>query len=111
MLLLTALLLAGCSHGPDADLASIGEARSLIAEWALINEQASAGHLNGTYTETMRQELRDQLEATASSLKQPGSPYGAEIQRALAQPANAAPERLREHADKLKQIEDSLESA
>jgi hypothetical protein len=32
-LLLTALLVAACSKGPDADLPAIGEARSLAAEW------------------------------------------------------------------------------
>ena len=44
-LLLIALLVAACSKGPEADLPTyIGEARSLGAEWALVNEQAPEGH-------------------------------------------------------------------
>jgi Tfp pilus assembly protein PilP len=31
------LLIVGCSKAPDADLASIATARSLGAEWALVN--------------------------------------------------------------------------
>ena len=57
------------------------------------------------------QRLREQLQTHASSLTQPDSRYGAEIQALLAEPDDAAPEELRAHADKLKQIEDSLKSA
>ena len=39
------------------------------------------------------------------------SRYGAEIRALLAEPDAAPPEELRAHADKLKQIEDGLESA
>lgn len=105
------LLLASCSKGPDADLPSIGEARSLTAEWALVNEQASAGKLTATYTDTMRRQLREKLQSTAKSLKQPDSHYGQEVRAVLAQPDDAQPTELRAHADALKQIEDSLESA
>ena len=109
--LLFALLLASCSKGPDADLASIGEARSLVAEWALVNEQAAKGQLNATYVRTMREELREQLQSTASSLTSPNSGYAREIQAVLAEDDGASPDALRAHADKLKQVEDSLESA
>jgi hypothetical protein len=105
------LLLAGCSKGPQADLPYISEARSLGAEWALVNEQAAKGQLNGTYVDTMRKELRQQLQTTSTSLSQPDSRYGHEIRALLAQPDDAAPEELRSHSDKLKAIEDSLESA
>jgi hypothetical protein len=106
-----ALLLASCAKGGEADLASIGDARSLAAEWALVNDEASKGQVTATYTRTMRKELREQLETTASSLTQPDSRYGAEIRAMLAQPDNVSPAELRVHSDKLKQIEDSLESA
>ena len=109
--LLVALLLAGCSKGPEADLPSIGEARSLAAEWALVNEQANAGHLTASYVHTMRQNVREQLQTTAKSLTQPQSPYAAEIAAVLREPDGAAPSVLRAHASKLKQIEDKLESA
>jgi hypothetical protein len=110
-LLLSLLLLAGCSKGPDADLPAIGEARSLAAEWALVNEQANSGKLTDTYVRTMHETFREQLSTAAASLTQPDSPYGQEINALLAQPDDAAPEELRGHAARLKQIEDRLESA
>jgi hypothetical protein len=109
--LLLAMLVASCSKGPDADLASIGEARSLTAEWALVNEQALRGQLNTTYADTMRKQLRKQLQTTASSLTQPNSSYAREIGAVLAEPDNASPQALRGHADRLKQVEAGLESA
>jgi hypothetical protein len=110
--LLFAFLFAGaCSKGPDADLASIGEARSLTAEWALVNEKAAAGHLTTTYVDAMHKQLREQLQSTASALTVPDSRYGREIQTILAEPDGASPQELRGHVDRLKQIENSLESA
>jgi hypothetical protein len=105
------LLIAGCSKGPQADLPAIGEARSLAAEWALVNEQASSGQLNATYTRTMREQLRHQLETNASALTRPDSRYGEEIHILLAQPEDAPADELSAHAAVLKQIEDGLESA
>jgi hypothetical protein len=105
------LLAAGCSKGPEADLAAISQARSLVAEWALVNQQASEGHLTGAYVRTMRQQIREQLQTTAKSLAYPHSPYGHEIQSALQQSDDAPPAQLKGHADRLKQIEDKLESA
>jgi hypothetical protein len=110
-ILLLALLPAACSKGPEADLASIGEARSLGAEWALVNEQAAKGHLTAIYAKTMRKALRQQLQTTSSSLTEPDSAYGKEIRALLAQPDDSAPAELRGHAAKLKSIEDQLESA
>ena len=104
-------LLAGCSKGPEADLPSISSARSLAAEWAMLNQQAAAHRVTGTFVETMRASLREQLQTTASALKQPNSRYGREIRALLAEPADAPSERLSAHAQVLKQIEDSLESA
>ena len=109
--LLFALLLAGCSKEPDADLQYIKQARSVAAEWALVNEQASQGKLTPTYGASMHQWLRDELQTSAKSLSQPQSPYGVEIRALLQQPDDAPPAQLRAHSDKLKQIEQSLESA
>ena len=109
--LLLALLVAGCSTGPQADLRYIEQARSLGAEWALVNEQASRGKLTRTYASRMHEWLRDQLQSSAKSLTQPDSRYGEEIRALLQQPDDAAPEQLRVHSDALKQIEDQLESA
>lgn len=105
------LLLAGCSKGAQADLTYIGEARSLAAEWALVNDQASKGHLTQNYVRTMRQSVREQLQTTGKSLTQPNSDYGREIAALLHEPDDASSEELSFHAQKLKQIEDRLESA
>ena len=109
--LLFALLLAGCSKGPDADLPSIGEARSLIAEWALVNGEAAQGEVTATYAATMRKQIREQLQQTQSQLKQPKSAYGAESEAALALADETPSPSLGAHAVRLKRIEDSLESA
>ena len=109
--LLLAVLVAGCSQGPEADLAYISQARSLGSEWALINEQAAAGRLTGHYVQTMRESIREQLQTTGKSLTKPDSRYAREIQTLIEQPDDAAPEELRAHAAVLKQIGDGLESA
>jgi hypothetical protein len=105
------LLLAGCSKGPEADLQYIGQARSLGAEWALVNEQANRDHLTPTYVASMHRWLRQNLQTTSSSLTQPNSRYAAEIKALLAERDDAAPDALRAHVETLKQIEDGLESA
>jgi hypothetical protein len=110
-LLFIALLLAACSKGPEADLATISEARSLAAEWALVNDEAAKGKLTSHYTQTMRKELRQQLQSSQSSLTVPGSRYANEIRILVNEPDNARPEELRAHAAVLKQIETELESA
>jgi hypothetical protein len=109
--LLLLLLLAGCSKGPQADLPAIGAARSLAAEWALVNDEASRGHLTAVYVKTMRQQLREQLQTNAASLTGTDTDYAAEIHALLTEPDDAPREELRAHSDKLKQIEDGLESA
>ena len=108
---LLVLTLAACSKGPEADLPTIGEARSLGAEWALINEQASKGQLGSIYVQAMRKQIREQLKTDARSLKRPASSYGQEIKALLVQPDAAPPKELRAHVTKLKQIEDGFESA
>ena len=108
--LLPLLLLAGCSEGPAADLQYISGARSLAGEWALVNEQASGGHLTPAYVKTMHQDVRRQLQTNAKSLTEPKSDYGSEIAALLREPDDAPPGALRAHASKLKQIEDRLES-
>ena len=105
------LALAACSKGPQADLQYIKQARSAGAEWALVNEQASAGRVTATYTGSMHQWLRQQIQTASTALTAPDARYAMEIQALLSQPDDAAPEELRAHVDKLKQIEDSLESA
>jgi hypothetical protein len=59
----------------------------------------------------MHQWLRQQIETASSALSEPDSRHAIEIQALLSQPDDAAPEELLAHVDKLKQIEDGLESA
>jgi hypothetical protein len=59
----------------------------------------------------MHAQIREQLQTASTSLTQPQSAYGLEIQALLREPDDAPAEQLSRHADKLKQIEDSLESA
>ena len=106
-----ALLLSACSSGEDADLQYIKQARSIAAEWAMVNEQASAGKLTDTYVQSMRHWLRDDLRTAVGSLTQQRAPYGNRMRNLLAEPDDAAPARLRSHAEVLKQIEKDLESA
>jgi hypothetical protein len=110
-LLLFVLTLAACSKGPQADLQYIAEARSLAAEWALVNEQAAEGKLTPAYVSAMRASIQKQAKAASQALTQPDAPYAREMQAIAAEPENAAPRELRAHSDKLKQIENSLESA
>lgn len=109
--LLLLLPLAACSKGPQADLPYVSEARSLAAEWALVNEQASQGKLTDTYAQTMRQSVREQLQTSQKALTEPQSDYGREIAGILKLPDATSPDDLRARASKLKTIEDNLESA
>ena len=110
-ILLLGLMLGACSKGPEADLPSIGEARSLGAEWALVNQLHAQGHLSSAYTKSMRGRLKEQLQTSLQSLTQPQSNYAAEIRALVNAPDDASPNELRAHARALKRIEESLESA
>jgi Tfp pilus assembly protein PilP len=111
LLLLVFLTVAACSKGPGADLQYIKQARSVAAEWALVNEQASQGKLTEAYVSSMHEWLREEMQSSSTALTQPDSRYGQEIRSLLRQPDDASPQELRSHSEKLKQIEDSLESA
>ena len=105
------LMLAACSEGPQADLPYISKARSLAAEWALVNTLAAKGRLTDAYVRTMRQSLKQQLQATAAGLTQADAPYARLINEVAAAPEDAPPKQLKAASDKLKTIEDQLESA
>jgi hypothetical protein len=59
----------------------------------------------------MHQWLRQQLQASEQSLTEPDSSYGDEIAALMAEGDDAAPDEIRAHSDRLKHIEDDLESA
>jgi hypothetical protein len=105
------LLATGCSKAPDADLQYIGDARSLAAEWALINTLAGEGKLSASYTTSMHHWLREGLRRDASSLTRRNAPYAMDMKGLLKLPDDAPAAELKRFADKLKRTEDSLESA
>jgi hypothetical protein len=105
------LLLAGCSNGAAADLQPVRQARSVAAEWALVNDRAARGRLSAAYTAGMRAAARDQIDSAAAALRMPRAPYAVEIEALRAEPDDAPSDRLRAHARRLKQFEAGLESA
>jgi hypothetical protein len=105
------LALAGCAQGAQQDLPSIKEARSLAAEWALVNEQAANGRLNSIYVDSMRSSVREQLLSLSQGFTQQDAPYVGIVGDLLSQPDDAPALQLRARAEALKTIEDSLESA
>lgn len=108
-LVLFCVALSGCAQGAQKDLPSIAEARSLAAEWALVNEQANEGKLTAIYARTMRESVRDQLTSISQSLSDPAAI--AIVNDLVTQPDDAPAQQLRASAEQLKQIEDKLESA
>lgn len=108
-LVLFCVVLSGCAQGAQKDLPSIAEARSLAAEWALINEQANQGKLTATYVRTMRASVREQLTTISQSLSEPAA--ATIVNDLVTQPDDAPPQQLRASAEQLKQIEGQLESA
>jgi hypothetical protein len=111
MALLVLLLLSACAKGAEADLQYIKQARSVAAEWALVNSEARQGKLTVAYVASMHQWIRQQLETASTPLTDPQSRYGQDIQALLALPDDASPDRLRALSDELKTQEDNLESA
>ena len=83
-LLMCLLFLAGCSKGPQADLQYIAGARSLAAEWAMVNEQQAKGRLTGAYVGSMHKSLREQAQTAYRWLGDHDSDYAREIQALIA---------------------------
>jgi len=105
------LTLGSCERGAEADLQYIKQARSIAAEWALVNELDAQHGLNRTYVDSMHIWLADGLTSSFAALSQPQSDYGVEMKALLAAPAGSPADELKAHAERLKQIEDRLESA
>jgi hypothetical protein len=108
-LVLLCLVLSGCAQGAQKDLPSIAQARSLAAEWALVNEQAIEGKLTATYIKTMRASVREQLTTISRSLSEPLA--ATIVNDLVTQPDDATPQQLRASAEQLKRVESQLESA
>ena len=98
--------------GPRPTCQYISEARSLGAEWALVNEQAGKGQVTPTYAHSMHQWLREQppdgivrADPARLALRRRDS------QRCLQSPTMPLRPSCAPTPTRLKQIEDSLESA
>ena len=63
-----AAVLAGCASQTDRELEAVKSARSVLAEWALVEQQGDAGRAEATYVEQTRRLAREQLEVAGSAL-------------------------------------------
>jgi hypothetical protein len=66
--ILVAVLAAGCTSQTDRELEAVKSARSVLAEWALVEGQAGAGRTPATYLEQVRRQSRTQLETAQAEL-------------------------------------------
>ena len=103
-----ACLLAGCGSRSDKELAAVKSARSVMSEWALVEEQAEADHAPATYIEQMREAAKDQLKAASSELS--GKPEAARLIDELRGGSPDA-DRLKEASSALEPLEKRLEAA
>jgi hypothetical protein len=107
-LMLTGAALGACSSQADRELEAVKAARSVLAEWALVEEQDGKGLTPSVYVEQMRKQARDQLKTSETELKdQPDAAMLIEHVR------NGSPDASALHSadDALEPLEDSLESS
>jgi hypothetical protein len=109
--LAAAFLLLGAADAPAsrADLVTIKEARSIAAEWALVNRLAADGRLRRAYVRAMREEAIGQLESALKAMKDKDSAAAAEIGALAHLSPNASAGLLYAHARRLQSMEDALE--
>ncbi|MDB5710231.1 MAG: hypothetical protein JWL96_2301 [Sphingomonas bacterium] len=102
--------LVGAAAPPDtaSDLPGIKAARSIVAEWALINRAAAQHRLTPVYAEQMRREARAQLADQRRAMADPRSPASVEIARLLALPPSSDAATLDRGVARLLQIEKQL---
>jgi hypothetical protein len=68
---LIALLLTGCSSAKDEELAAAKGARSVLAEWSVVERLDGAGRLPSIYSGEMRDKAREALLTERKSIKDP----------------------------------------
>jgi hypothetical protein len=106
--ILLAALACGCSSQADRQLEAVKSARSVLAEWALVEDQAASGRTPRTYAEQMRKLARDQLKTAETELA--GQPQAAaSIQRLRTGSPGAA--ALKSTNAALEPLEKRLESS
>jgi hypothetical protein len=107
-LILLPAALAGCSSQTDKELEAVKSARSVIAEWALVEEQANKQQAQTIYVEQMRQLAKDQLKKDLQELS--GRPDAAGLIGTLTADSPGADE-LNQADSALEPVETTLEAS
>jgi len=105
---LAVFLTAACASQADRELEAVKSARSVFAEWALVEQQAAKGQTPATYAGQMRELARDQLKTAQEELARQPQAVGV-INDVSAGPPDAA--ALKQAAAALEPLEKRLESA
>ena len=126
--LVLTVALAACASQSDKQLEAVKSARSVLAEWALVEQQSAGGNAQATYVKQMRAQARDagagvlwrgsqtkvvdaagqQLKTAAAELS--GQPEAAGLLERLRSGSPGAAD-LKAAGDALRPLEDSLEAA
>jgi hypothetical protein len=100
--------LAACSSQADKELEAVKSARSVIAEWALVEEQAGKQRAQNTYVEQIRQLAKDQLRMDQKELS--GQPAAAGLIGQIRANSPCA-DQLNQADSALEPLETSLEAS
>jgi hypothetical protein len=106
--LVLTVALAACASQSDKQLEAVKSARSVLAEWALVEQQSAGGNAQATYVKQMRAQARQQLKTAAAELS--GQPEAAGLLERL-RSGSPGPADLKAAGDALRPLEDSLEAA
>ena len=106
--LLVALTAAGCTSQSDRELEAVKSARSVLAEWALVERQSAHGDAPANYTEQTRHLARDQLNTAQSDLAR--FPQAARVLE-QARTGSPDPAKLKQANSTLEPLEKRLESS
>ena len=98
--------LASCTSHSDKQLEAVKSVRSVLAEWALAEEQGARRREPSTYLDTMRKQAQDQLKTDAPQLPRAAA---ALIQPIIDGQPDAAV--LKQANSALEPVETQLESA
>jgi hypothetical protein len=99
-------LTSGCASPAERDLEAVKSARSVLAEWALVESQAARGDTPTTYAEEMRKAAADQLRTAGKTLSERQPEAASRLALPEGQPADAA--RLQQLRDSLGPLETAL---
>lgn len=108
VLAFSAFALATCTSQTDKQLSAVKSARSVLAEWALVEEQAARGQAQATYTKQVRRLAREELKTDAGELSRQPSAAKLLQQLGVSSPDAAA---LKRADSALEPLEKSLEAS